>query len=216
MITPNGRFEMNTKICTSMSSYHPETWDSGWTVRTVLLGLLSFLFEDGPALGCVKGGSESTGERERLAHESWAWNAKHKSAKELFAERLLPDGPPSACRSSGEGEDEKGASSTTSGRKAVDATGTATTRGGETAQYKNSNDVPQLALGPRGGVAASTATSHPDNTNGIGGARSSGDEPPRRRGGGEACWYISCIVIGLIGIGIAFVVGAEGFSTKKR
>ena len=29
MLTPNGRFEPGKKICTSMSSYHPETWDSG-------------------------------------------------------------------------------------------------------------------------------------------------------------------------------------------
>ena len=33
MITPNGRFQINTKICMSMSSFHPETWDSAWTVR---------------------------------------------------------------------------------------------------------------------------------------------------------------------------------------
>jgi len=26
MITPNGRFATNTKLCLSMTDYHPETW----------------------------------------------------------------------------------------------------------------------------------------------------------------------------------------------
>ena len=27
MITPNGRFAVNTRLCVSMSDFHPETWN---------------------------------------------------------------------------------------------------------------------------------------------------------------------------------------------
>ena len=30
MITPNGRFKSKTRICMSMSDYHPESWNPAW------------------------------------------------------------------------------------------------------------------------------------------------------------------------------------------
>ena len=30
MHTPNGRFKTNTKLCLSMSDFHPETWNPLW------------------------------------------------------------------------------------------------------------------------------------------------------------------------------------------
>jgi hypothetical protein len=32
MITPNGRFKTNTRLCLSMSDFHPETWNPLWSV----------------------------------------------------------------------------------------------------------------------------------------------------------------------------------------
>ncbi len=46
MLTPNGRFKTNTRICMSMSDYHPETWNPLWSVASILTGLLSFMLED--------------------------------------------------------------------------------------------------------------------------------------------------------------------------
>ncbi|EDQ90328.1 uncharacterized protein MONBRDRAFT_16333 [Monosiga brevicollis MX1] len=43
LLTPNGRFETHKKICLSMSDYHPETWQPSWSIRTVLLALISFM-----------------------------------------------------------------------------------------------------------------------------------------------------------------------------
>ena len=37
MYTPSGRFETNTRICLSMSDYHPETWNPSWGIKTILL-----------------------------------------------------------------------------------------------------------------------------------------------------------------------------------
>jgi ubiquitin-conjugating enzyme E2 J2 len=33
MITPNGRFETNRRLCLSISDFHPETWVPTWSVR---------------------------------------------------------------------------------------------------------------------------------------------------------------------------------------
>ena len=43
MITPNGRFKPNTRLCLSISDFHPDTWNPSWSVSTILTGLLSFM-----------------------------------------------------------------------------------------------------------------------------------------------------------------------------
>lgn len=43
MITPNGRFKINTRLCLSISDFHPDTWNPAWSVSTILTGLLSFM-----------------------------------------------------------------------------------------------------------------------------------------------------------------------------
>ena len=45
-LTPNGRFTLNTKLCFSNSSHHKETWSPIWTMRTILLGFLSFFLDN--------------------------------------------------------------------------------------------------------------------------------------------------------------------------
>lgn len=43
MMTPNGRFKTNTRLCLSISDFHPDTWNPAWSVATILTGLLSFM-----------------------------------------------------------------------------------------------------------------------------------------------------------------------------
>lgn len=43
LLTPNGRFEVGTKICLSISAHHPESWQPSWSIRTVLVALIGFL-----------------------------------------------------------------------------------------------------------------------------------------------------------------------------
>lgn len=43
IITPNGRFKTNIKLCLSISDFHPDTWNPAWSVSTILTGLLSFM-----------------------------------------------------------------------------------------------------------------------------------------------------------------------------
>ncbi|BGP22589.1 ubiquitin-conjugating enzyme E2 J1 [Rhodotorula toruloides] len=68
MLTPSGRFEVNKKICLSISSFHPETWQPSWGVRTALLALMAF-FDTEPK-GAVGSLDASPAERQRLAKAS--------------------------------------------------------------------------------------------------------------------------------------------------
>ncbi|BGP37707.1 hypothetical protein JCM10449v2_001624 [Rhodotorula kratochvilovae] len=74
MLTPSGRFEVNKKICLSISSFHPETWQPSWGIRTALLAIMAF-FETEPK-GAVGSLDAPPAERRRLAAASRA----HKCA----------------------------------------------------------------------------------------------------------------------------------------
>ncbi|KAK7412884.1 hypothetical protein VNO78_04604 [Psophocarpus tetragonolobus] len=43
LLTSNGRFETQTKICLSISNHHPEHWQPSWSVRTALVALIAFM-----------------------------------------------------------------------------------------------------------------------------------------------------------------------------
>lgn len=71
LLTPNGRFETNKKICLSISGYHPETWQPSWSIRTALLALIAFM----PTPGHETIGSldYTTEERKNMAKRSLNW-----------------------------------------------------------------------------------------------------------------------------------------------
>ncbi|XP_033103879.1 ubiquitin-conjugating enzyme E2 J2-like [Anneissia japonica] len=81
MITPNGRFKCNTRLCLSISDFHPDTWNPTWSVSTILTGLLSFMVETNPTLGSIET-SEYT--KRQLCAQSGAFNVKNKVFCELF------------------------------------------------------------------------------------------------------------------------------------
>jgi len=54
MITPNGRFKTNTRLCLSISDFHPESWNPMWSVSSILTGLLSFMLEDQKTHGSIE------------------------------------------------------------------------------------------------------------------------------------------------------------------
>jgi ubiquitin-conjugating enzyme E2 J2 len=43
MTTPSGRFQPDTRLCLTMSDFHPSLWNPSWSVATILNGLLSFM-----------------------------------------------------------------------------------------------------------------------------------------------------------------------------
>ncbi|KAK6204740.1 Ubc6 protein [Scheffersomyces amazonensis] len=71
IITPNGRFACNTRLCLSMSDYHPDTWNPAWSVATILTGLLSFMTGDEATTGSI---TTSENVKKKLARDSRKWN----------------------------------------------------------------------------------------------------------------------------------------------
>lgn len=83
MITPNGRFKCNVRLCLSISDFHPDTWNPAWSVSTILTGLLSFMLETSPTLGSIETSSYT---KRQLAAQSGAFNLNNKTFCELFSE----------------------------------------------------------------------------------------------------------------------------------
>ncbi|KAJ3031285.1 UNVERIFIED_CONTAM: Ubiquitin-conjugating enzyme E2 6 [Siphonaria sp. JEL0065] len=85
MLTPNGRFQTDTRLCLSMSDYHPGTWNPAWSVATILTGLLSFMLEETPTTGSIK---TSVFERRALAAKSKSWNRQDHRFKDVWEEKI--------------------------------------------------------------------------------------------------------------------------------
>ena len=81
MVTPSGRFETNTRLCLSMSDFHPESWNPMWSVSTIITGLLSFMLEDGDTTGSLR---TTDAEKRELAAGSMEWNLKNAAVKRMF------------------------------------------------------------------------------------------------------------------------------------
>ncbi|XP_065298808.1 ubiquitin-conjugating enzyme E2 J2-like isoform X2 [Dermacentor albipictus] len=81
MITPSGRFKCNTRLCLSISDFHPDSWNPAWSVATILTGLLSFMVEKNPTLGSI---DTTDREKKQLARESLEFNLKDEMFCELF------------------------------------------------------------------------------------------------------------------------------------
>ncbi|EGW31690.1 ubiquitin-conjugating enzyme E2 6 [Spathaspora passalidarum NRRL Y-27907] len=71
MNTPNGRFQQNTRLCLSMSDFHPDTWNPAWSVATILTGLLSFMTGDETTTGSI---TTTDNVKRKLAKDSKKWN----------------------------------------------------------------------------------------------------------------------------------------------
>ncbi|RDW66479.1 ubiquitin-conjugating enzyme E2 6 [Coleophoma cylindrospora] len=72
MHTPSGRFQPSTRLCLSISDFHPKSFNPAWEVSTILIGLLSFMTSDEMTTGSV-GATES--ERKWAAARTRWWNS---------------------------------------------------------------------------------------------------------------------------------------------
>jgi len=73
MLTPSGRFKVNTRLCLSMSDFHPESWNPMWSVATIIQGVQSFMASDELTTGGLK---SSASEQRRFAAASMDYNRK--------------------------------------------------------------------------------------------------------------------------------------------
>lgn len=82
-LTPNGRFDVNKKLCFTNSSYHSESWSPVWNLQTIILGFLSFFLEkQSSGIGHLVTTSEN---KKQLAENSKKYNVdKLNNILELF------------------------------------------------------------------------------------------------------------------------------------
>lgn len=82
-ITPNGRFETNTKICTTFSSFHQETYTSTWNILTMMEGMISYMTDNNPTPGI--GSVITTNDiKKELAESSSLWNLNNEEFNKIF------------------------------------------------------------------------------------------------------------------------------------
>lgn len=72
MHTPSGRFQPSTRLCLSISDFHPKSFNPAWGISTILIGLLSFMTSDEMTTGSI---SATEQERRYLASRSRWWNS---------------------------------------------------------------------------------------------------------------------------------------------
>jgi ubiquitin-conjugating enzyme E2 J1 len=70
LLTPNGRFEVGTRICLSVTSHHNETWQPSWGIRTILTALIGFMPSKSEGLGALDYPAE---DRQNLARKSFGF-----------------------------------------------------------------------------------------------------------------------------------------------
>lgn len=71
MLTPSGRFEVETDICLSASSYHPESWTPRWTVLSLIDALRLHMLTNANEIGGVHATNEV---RRARAKKSRTWS----------------------------------------------------------------------------------------------------------------------------------------------
>ncbi|KAI0601172.1 UBC-like protein [Biscogniauxia sp. FL1348] len=72
MHTPSGRFQPSTRLCLSISDFHPRSFNPAWEVSTILIGLLSFMTSEEMTTGSV---SATAQERKLFAARTRWWNS---------------------------------------------------------------------------------------------------------------------------------------------
>ena len=81
LTTESGRFQVNDRICLSISDYHPESWNPVWPVRSIIIGLISFFVTNDSTVGAIE---RSHTERMKIAKESKEKILKNKIFLDIF------------------------------------------------------------------------------------------------------------------------------------
>lgn len=76
-LTPSGRFQVGSQICTTFTAFHPESWSPLYTFESILISLISLMADDRETrhLGAVHP-LPPAGERRALAAASRDHNAR--------------------------------------------------------------------------------------------------------------------------------------------
>jgi len=72
MHTPSGRFQPSSRLCLSISDFHPKSFNPAWEVSTILIGLLSFMTSEEITTGSMRATEQ---ERKLFAARTRWWNS---------------------------------------------------------------------------------------------------------------------------------------------
>lgn len=81
MLTPSGRFKTGTRICLTISDYHPEQWNPIWGVEKIILGLISFMNSGDRTTGST---DDTDANRRLYAQQSRDYNLRDSVYVGLF------------------------------------------------------------------------------------------------------------------------------------
>ena len=73
MTTESGRFAINTKLCLSITDFHPESWNPLWSVSSIMAAIVSFFVEDLSTHGSIRTSKHT---KKVLAKKSLGTNCK--------------------------------------------------------------------------------------------------------------------------------------------
>ncbi|XVF28215.1 hypothetical protein REPUB_Repub15cG0010200 [Reevesia pubescens] len=142
LLTPNGRFETQTKICLSISNHHPEHWQPSWSVRTALVALIAFMpTSPNGALGSLDYKKE---ERQALAIKSREGppkfgNPERQKLIDEIHEYMLSKAPPVPQLSPSQASEEQ----------PTDRDGEAQANQQDSVNVVPENELPNQAVGDR-------------------------------------------------------------------
>lgn len=85
MLTPSGRFQTATRLCLSMSDFHPDQWNPAWSVESILKGLVSFMIEGTSTAGSI---TTTVADKRKFAKSSGDYNLKDADFCEMFPEMV--------------------------------------------------------------------------------------------------------------------------------
>jgi len=125
LMTPNGRWELNKKICLTFTGFHEEMWQPAWGIRTALIGVQAFMGARAEAAVGVGSLDYPEEEREKLAKKSRDWmcpvcqvkNSEILSNEATRKIEQLPDGL-TVDPSGGKGKVEENAEQSSSSKPA--------------------------------------------------------------------------------------------------
>lgn len=146
MLTPSGRFATGTRLCLSMSDFHPESWNPMWTVSSILTGLLSFMIEDQITTGSLK---TTDAEKQQFAAASLDYNLQHAQLKSMFQQELQT----AKCQSNKTTEP--------SSSQVLDAAQSTDAQVAQTADDLQSRDQPDVSSAQQPATHASAANEPP-------------------------------------------------------
>lgn len=100
MHTPSGRFQPSTRLCLSISDFHPKSFNPAWEVSTILLGVQSFMTGEEMTTGSV---SATEAERKWHAARSRWWNSTGGGTHGRLAAGVNPSAKGIGAIASGDG-----------------------------------------------------------------------------------------------------------------